>query len=42
MRALIVTAHPDQHLHTHHIVSQVGQGIAAGGHCHQRCKSDPP
>jgi len=35
MHALIVTAHPDQHSHTHHIVSQVAQSIAAGGHSYE-------
>ncbi|MBB3306756.1 MULTISPECIES: NAD(P)H-dependent oxidoreductase [unclassified Enterobacter] len=35
MHALIVTAHPDQHSHTHHIVSQVAQGIAACGHSYE-------
>ena len=37
MHGLIATAHPDPHSHTYHIVSQVAQGITAGGHCHQRC-----
>lgn len=31
MHALIVTAHPDPNSYTHHIVSQVAQGIAAHG-----------
>ncbi|MDI9221544.1 NAD(P)H-dependent oxidoreductase [Pantoea sp. EA-12] len=35
MHALIVTAHPDHHSHTHTIVSQVAQGIAAGGHSYE-------
>jgi len=35
MHALIVTAHPDAASHTHHIVSQVAQGIAAAGHSYE-------
>ena len=35
MHALIVTAHPDLRSHTHTIVSQVAQGIAAGGHSYE-------
>ncbi|MFZ4215196.1 NAD(P)H-dependent oxidoreductase [Pantoea endophytica] len=35
MHALIVTAHVDQHSHTHNIVSQVAQGIDAGCHSYE-------
>ncbi len=35
MHALIVTAHPDHHSHTHTIVSQVARGIAASGNSYE-------